>query len=408
MHISGFHGAHLTYCLNIHPGETWEENVVAIRQYAAKVRDLVAPGGAFGLGLRLSRRAVGTLGDPVHLQAFKRMLADNRMYAFTINGFPFGAFHGTTVKTDVYRPDWRQPERLDYTCRLAEVLAAVLPEGMDGSISTLPVSYREWMKEECDYQAAVEHLAACAARLHELRDRTGCEVHLGLEPEPDCALETTEDVVDFFERRLLPGGAKWLGDHCGLPARETEGVLRRHIGVCFDTCHMSVQFASLEQGITALVGRGIRISKVQISAALRTMVGPDSAGRLEAFVDPVYLHQVKMMDAEGHKQSHPDMTRELLAAWRCAPAAGECRIHFHVPLYVSEYDGIESTAADISPSFLLSAAKAGVRHFEIETYTFNVLPPALRRQAVEQSIAGEYAWVIERFQKSAGKGRRGQ
>lgn len=400
MKISGYPDAHLTYCLNIHPGETWDENVAAIRQYAFKVRDLISPRQPFGLGLRISRKAVEVLAGAERLQELRKLLADSGMYAFTINGFPYGAFHGTVVKADVYRPDWRQSERLDYTCRLGEVLAAVLPEGMTGSISTLPVSYREWMKGEGDWQAAIENLAACASVLHDLRDTTGSEIHIGLEPEPDCVLETTADVVEFFERRLLPGGVRWLKDRKGFSVADAEAVLRRHIGICFDTCHLSVQFEKLEQSLAGLVSKGIRISKIQISAALQTKIGLDSARRLGAFVDPVYLHQVKCLDASGRKISHPDMTREFLAGWTDADSRGECRIHFHVPLYVSGYDGIASTAGDITPSFFRAAVKAGVQHFEIETYTFNVLPPALRQQAVEQSIAGEYSWVLAQF-KSA-------
>ena len=401
MRIPGFPGAHLTYCLNIHPGETWEENLAAIRLHALKVKERVSPLEPFGLGLRVSRQAVGTLADPARLQTFRQVLADTGMYVFTINGFPYGAFHGAVVKADVYRPDWRQAERLDYTLRLGEFLAAVLPEDLSGSISTVPVSYREWMRTDRDYQAAVEHLAACAAAFHDLRNRTGREIHLGLEPEPDCALETTDDTVDFFERRLLPSGAAWLRAHRGCSTREAEAILNRHIGVCLDTCHVSVQFERPLDSLATLERHGIRISKVQVSAALKTGTTTDSARRLAAFVDPVYLHQAKMMDARGRKTSCADMTREFLDGWTDADAGRDCRIHFHVPLYVSEYEGVASTASDLTPAFFRAAADTGVRHFEIETYTFHVLPPALRRQAVEESIAAEYAWVLNQFGPSS-------
>ena len=401
MRIPGFPGAHLTYCLNIHPGETWADNLAAIRQHARQVKERVSPREPFGLGLRVSRRAVETLADPAAVEAFRRMLAESGLYAFTINGFPYGAFHGTVVKADVYRPDWRQPERLDYTCRLGEFLAAVLPEDLPGSISTVPVSYGEWMREDRDYEAAVGHLAACAAAFHALRNRTGREIHLGLEPEPDCALETTEQTVEFFERRLRPAGTAWLRANRGCSAREADDMLRRHIGVCFDTCHVSVQFERPADSLAAMVRHGIRISKVQISAALKARMEADGARHLEAFVDPVYLHQAKSRDAAGHKASYPDMTREFLAGWTNTGDARDCRIHFHVPLYISEYDGIASTAGDLTPAFFREAAGAGVRHFEIETYTFPVLPPALRRQAVEESIAGEYAWALDQFRQAA-------
>ena len=180
---------HLTYCLNIHPGEGWEENLHAIRTKTLAVRDRVGAGKPFGLGLRLSRRAAAELGRRETLDAFKRFLEENGLYVFTVNGFPFGAFHGEKVKERVYSPDWRTPERLAYTVQIAEILAALVPEGVEGSISTVPGSYKEWVKDESDVSAMVEKLASCAGELDRIRQRTGKTVRLALEPEPDCYIE---------------------------------------------------------------------------------------------------------------------------------------------------------------------------------------------------------------------------
>jgi hypothetical protein len=266
----------------------------------------------------------------------------------------------------------------------------------------VPVAYRGLPPRPVRLCAAVENIASCAAFLHELKGRTGREIHLGLEPEPDCVLETTAGTLEFFERRLLPAGAPAVARRLGCSTDEAETILRRHVGVCFDTCHFSVQFDRLEPSLTRLARSGIRISKVQLSAALKAGATADSARRLAAFVDPVYLHQAKTLDARGTKRSHPDLTGRLLSSWTGRADAEECRIHFHVPLYVSEYDGIASTAGDLTPSFLASAVLAGARHFEIETYTFGVLPPALRLRAVELSIAAEYKWALAQFRRAAG------
>ena len=56
----------------------------------------------------------------------------NELYVFTINGFPYGTFHGTRVKEEVYLPDWRDEERLRYTDELADLLAKLLPDGVGG------------------------------------------------------------------------------------------------------------------------------------------------------------------------------------------------------------------------------------------------------------------------------------
>ena len=58
------------------------------------------------------------------------------LYVFTINGFPYGAFHGQRVKEEVYLPDWRDEERLRYTDSLAWLLADLLPELVAAASST--------------------------------------------------------------------------------------------------------------------------------------------------------------------------------------------------------------------------------------------------------------------------------
>ncbi len=356
---------HLTYCLNIHPGESWREQRAAIATHAAAVKAAVAPRRPFGLGLRLGREAADTLAAPVQLADLRRLLRDLGMYVFTINGFPYGPFHGRPVKREVYRPDWRAPERLDYTVRLAELLAALLPAGMAGSISTLPLSYRGWLRTPAQRRLAVARLAACAAALHEIEKRTGREIHLGLEPEPDCELESTADVIRFFARELLPVGGAWLRRERGWDARASEAALRRHLGVCFDACHLSVQFEKLDDSVAALARHGIRLSKVQLSAALRAPMTAAAADRLKEFVDPVHLHQVKIRGPRGALRSFRDLTPALLARWRAAPARGECRVHFHVPLYAGGHGELGTTAGELTPAFFAAARAAGARDLHL-------------------------------------------
>jgi len=181
---------HLTYCLNVHPGDSWRENFRAIREHAVRVRERVAPRQRFGLGLRLSARAAETLRHGDELGRFRDYLAARDLYVFTVNGFPYGAFHGEVVKENVYAPDWRHAERRDYTIALADILAELLPEGLDGSISTVPVSYKPWIASEADLAAAVGMLADVAAHLHGLRERTGRDICLASSPSPPAPSRT--------------------------------------------------------------------------------------------------------------------------------------------------------------------------------------------------------------------------
>ena len=394
MQISNQPRAHLTYCLNVHSGETLADQIAAIRDHAALIRDTVAPGRRFGLGLRISNRASLELESGQNLAELRDFLETQNLYVFTINGFPYGEFHGAVVKEKVYSPDWRTPERRDYTIRLARQLSALLPDGVTGSISTVPGSYKQWIRSSADIEAMAIHLADVAAVLAALRAETGKEIHIGLEPEPDCYIETSAETVEFFTRHLLPKGARRLAIAGGCSVSAAEATLRRHIGVCFDTCHMALQFEDLCAGLEQFSAQGIRISKIQISAAIRTPWRRASAEILRPFCDPVYLHQVKTL-VDGKPLSRGDLGSALVSSE--AREGEEWRIHFHVPLYFVNDGPIESTASQLTPMFFQRALDLGVEHFEIETYTFDVLPESLRESGVNHSVAGEYRWVLSRM-----------
>jgi sugar phosphate isomerase/epimerase len=396
MQIPNHASAHLTYCLNVHPGEALGDVLAAIRGHAVPIRDLVAPGRRFGLGLRMAGAASLELEAADRMAELQALLADQNLYVFTINGFPFGAFHGARVKEQVYHPDWRTDERREYTCRLARQLAALLPEGLTGSISTVPGSYKAWIRSADDVAAMAGQLAATAAFLSRLHRETGREIHLGLEPEPDCFLETTAEATAFFREQLLPQGRVRVAGLLGCTPAAAEAVIRRHIGICFDTCHLALQFEDLAASLRQLVDAGIRISKMQISAAIQARWQPGVAGELRRFCDPVYLHQVKAR-VDGQTVSRGDLADALASA--AVQDGEEWRVHFHVPLYFVQDGLLASTADQLTPEFFQAARAQGVAHFEIETYTFDVLPEALRRRGVDRSIADEYGWVSSRLFK---------
>lgn len=396
---------HLTYCLNVHPGESLAEVQDAIDRHAADVRRAVCADRPFGLGLRLSRRAADDLRQPSTRDAFKDFLAGRGMYAFTLNGFPYGTFHQAPVKTDVYRPDWTDPRRLDYTRDLADVLACLLPEGTEGSISTVPLSYKAWPMDPAARSRLFDHMAEIALHLHRIRETTGREIHLGFEPEPDCTLETTPETVAWFEGPLEQEGVPRLARRTGGSHERARDILRRHLGVCFDTCHLAIQFEDLSDSLTSLVRHGIRISKIQVSAALECSASAAARERLPAFCDPVYLHQVKCRPRpDAAVTAFPDLPDALAAP--PAPHGAVWRIHYHVPLYFEGDSVLQTTAAALDTPFWQAVARAPVSHLEIETYTFHVLPPSLRSGGVAPSIAREFEWVLPRLTATArGTGR---
>jgi len=389
---------HLTYGLSVHPGETWEENFHAIQSATLAIRERVAPGRPFGLALRLGHPAAVALSDPDALQAFRAFLSAHNLYVFSINGFPYGSFHNTAVKETVYRPDWQSDRRRDYTLLLSDILAFLLPDGIEGSVSTSPGSYKGWVKSEAGRMKMAGNIAACAAHLHGILENTGKRIHLGLEPEPDCLLETTDEAIAFFERDLAQDGAGMLRKYLGCSASKARDIIGKHLGICFDTCHMALQFEDLADSLSRFMDHGILISKIQLSSALNAVYSAEVGRRLSAFLDPVYLHQVKIADGSGGVVSFRDLPEALSEAGPALRNGHEWRVHFHVPLYFAGDGILETTSSELTEGFFQTLSACGCPHLEIETYTFNVLPEDLRSKGMIGSIVEEFAWVLDRMQ----------
>ncbi len=373
------HDLHLAYCTNIHRGEGWEETFAALEQHTLAVRRRVAGEDApYAIGLRLGHRAVEELleSGSGRLDTFRRWLDDHHCYVFTINGFPYGEFHGTRVKEQVYRPDWTKPERLHYTKRLFEALAALLPEGVSGSVSTLPGSFKEFIDDDAqEGRMIVDNLADCSRFVAELAEQKGQDLHLGLEPEPLGWFETSAETVAFFERFRGAHGSQF--DHV--------------LGVNYDTCHLAVEFEEAGEALGALRDAGIRISKLHLSSALALTPHPDELARLAAFQEDVYLHQVVAKTDSGALQRYRDLANALAVG---ADGDREWRVHFHVPLHASP-EGLRDTRDHLLGALDVLADDPGLcPHLEMETYTWEVLPRGLQEGGVVEQLVREYDWTL--------------
>jgi hypothetical protein len=388
---------HLTYCTNIHPGESWSAVFENVRTHVLAVKQQVSPDAAFGVGLRLSAEAAAELRQPAELERFRDYLGAHDLYVFTINGFPYGPFHGRPVKAAVYRPDWTEAPRGRYTENLAELLAALLPEGLSGSISTVPGGFKRDIQGADQASAIGRALLEQAAQLHELERRTGKSITLALEPEPCCFLETTSETLAFFEAELLSSQAMgWLGTRLQVGSGVAEQLLRRHLGVCLDTCHAAIEFEQADETLDRLSAAGIRIAKLQLSAGLRLPTpSPDVLEALRAYDEPVYLHQVVARTASGELLRFEDLP--LAMASPDARSADEWRVHFHVPLYREQLGPFTNTQAFLARVLERQRTSAATTQLEVETYTWDVLPPEQRQGGVDASIARELRWVLTRL-----------
>jgi sugar phosphate isomerase/epimerase len=358
----------VTYCTNIHPGESWEESVAAVRTFVPVVRAACAPDVPFPVGLRLSGRAAqaGLEGGPEVPRRFGAWLAANGLYVDTVNGFPYGRFHQVPVKEQVYLPDWRDPERAAHSLRLARLLAGWLPPGATGSISTVPLGFRRGFPE-ADLPLALSRLGRTLAELADLEEETGRRVRLSVEAEPGCLVETTPQLVELFTR-LDPSPRQ-----------------ARHLAVCYDCCHQALQFEEPGESLDLLAAKGIPIGHVQVSSALH-LDGAD-LGRLARFVEPVYLHQAVGRRRDGSLVRFDDLPQAL-----AAPPDGVTawRVHFHLPVFLERLPECLATQAFLREALPRFAPDLPL---EVETYTFEVLPPELKAPRVTDSIIREIAWV---------------
>jgi hypothetical protein len=410
------HNIHLAYCTNIHRGETWEETFATLQKYTLAVRDRVSPNAPYAIGLRLGDQASRQLSDRATLTAFRKWLDEKNCYIFTINGFPFGSFHGTRVKEQVYAPDWTSPERVAYTNRLFDLLAELVP-GVEGSVSTVPCSFKEFITTPEQVEAMRANLWRCVEHIARVSEKSGKMLHLGLEPEPLCYLENTAETVAFFQQLCAD--------------RPQDERLARHLGVNYDTCHLAIEFEDAAASIRELQAHDIKISKLHFSSALKVKPTKEARRALVSFVEPVYFHQViaKWPDHAPAVNWNKDGLPEIQTANDSAARAAanklritrtkdldlalaqatnldnlpddqlpEWRIHFHIPLHARPTEVFDTTTHQILGVIDLLAENPNLcNHIEMETYTWEVLPGPLKNRNVVDQLADEYAWTLDKL-----------
>jgi len=381
----------LAYCTNIHPAETWEETLATLGTRTLRVRDLLGEQPSliepfhtvpFAIGLRLSAGAAREVLDGDELARFRDWLAREECYVFTINGFPYGNFHGTRVKEEVYRPDWTTAERLEYTKQLFTILSQILPPGIDGSVSTLPGSFKTFGADE---SPIIAHLVELAGFLDALSETSGRDLHLGLEPEPLGLFENTAQTLRFFDRLL--------------DAAPDHDQIKRRIGINYDCCHFAIEFDEARPSLDTIADEGLRLSKIHLSNALEfDPADPAALDALRAFDEETYLHQVILRHADGSLTRFLDLPEFLDLPSPASPRPSppiSGRVHFHIPLDATPGEPLFSTRGHVLDTLAWHRARPGAcTQFEIETYTWGVLPHDLQRP-VEEQIADEYRWVIQ-------------
>ncbi|MET8539442.1 metabolite traffic protein EboE [Kitasatospora sp. NPDC004799] len=361
----------LCYSTNVHPAEDLPGILRQLDTCAVPIRERTGF-DRLGLGLWLAADAAAELAaDPSRLRRLRAELDARGLAVLALNAFPYGGFHQRVVKHAVYRPDWTEPARARYTADCATVLAGLLPEDADsGSVSTLPLGWRRPWSPAAD-RAAEQALRRTAAAFRTVSHRAGRPIRLAVEPEPGCVLDDVADAVGWLAPRVDP----------------------EFVGLCLDTCHLAVSFADPERTVAAIERAGLRVVRIQASAALHVDDPGDPEARrvLADHAEPRYLHQVREADPTGRVLAADDLPEALDRL----PGRGPWRVHFHVPLHAAPPAPLRATTE------VLRRAVAAVRDrtvVEVETYTWPVLPGRRADAPVDipAGIAAELTWA-ERF-----------
>jgi sugar phosphate isomerase/epimerase len=371
----------------VHPYRDLDGMLAALAEHAVPLRQRLARAGRIeghaplGVGLWFPEPVANEVAADARPLA--DALAHMQLDVFTLNAFPQGAFHEDVVKDAVFRPSWSDRARLDYTLTAARALAALIPEGATGSVSTHTGAYKPWGPAEVDPDGITRGFLRAAEGLADLERRTGRRIVLALEPEPFSFLETTDEVIRFFTSRLQPAGEHAV----------------RHLGICYDACHQAVQFEDMATSVRALATAGVPIAKVQLSSAIRVREPGRHLERLRPFAEDRWFHQVVARHADGRLERVADLPLALEDV--DVQLSDEWRIHYHVPIFAAELDeqgALQTTRPQLEQ---LLAEVSDVTHLEIETYTYNAIPESRRRRLGVETLVDcleqEFCWVADRL-----------
>jgi hypothetical protein len=386
---------HLTYSTLVHQTDNWEQLWKSVNTYLPAVKARVAPHEKFGVCLRTSAPSAELLSaEPSKVADLKTFFADNDLYLYTANAFVYGVFKKQVIKEDVYEPDWATPERREYTKKVANLLAELAPEGINPSIQSAPLGFKLKVTGDDVVEAYTSNVIDVVAHLVELKKKTGKTVTLGLEPEPRCYLETTDETITYFKNHLFSGEtAKRLAKKTGLNEADAAQAMRDYMGVVFDIGHQAVGYEDIPVSLQKLVDNGVQIVKLQEAASMYIPdVSQKTVDALQTFAKTIYLSQT--CQKKDGKMTWFLNLEDAFEDWYKNPGPREWRTHFHVPVFLNDLGGSFGTTRFALEQALAFHKKTPLStHLEIETYTWDVLPDHLKTGDIVEYVTRELDWV---------------
>jgi len=386
---------HLTYSTLVHQTDDWDQLWASVNRYLPAVKARVAPHDKFGVCLRTSAPSAAALSaDPAKRATLKQFFADQDLYLYTANAFVYGVFKKQVIKEDVYEPDWQTPERREYTKQVATLLAELAPEGVNPSIQSAPLGFKPKVTGDDVVAAYTSNVIEVVAHLVQLETQTGKTVTLGLEPEPRCYLETTDETITYFTNHLFsPQTAERLATATGLHVADAAAAMKKHMGVVFDIGHQSVGYEDIPASLHKLVDAGVPIVKLQEAASMYIPdVTQKTVDALQTFAKTIYLSQT-CQKKDGQTTWFLNL-EDAFEAFQTDPGPREWRTHFHVPVFLTDLGGgFGTTRFALEQALAVHKQTPLSTHLEIETYTWDVLPTHLKTGDIVEYVTRELDWV---------------
>lgn len=386
---------HLTYSTLVHPGDSWDDIWASLQKYVPAVKRNVSPNAPFGVSMRISHATSEVLiASPEKRAMVRKFLADNDMYLYTVNAFPYGPFKNQIVKEQVYEPDWSSLERLKYTMNVATIVADIAPESVNPSIQTPPLGFKPNVTSIAVVEAYAENVRKLATHVNNIHRYKGRTVTLAIEPEPACFLETTPETIDFFNNHLRSEKSiANLAAKTGATIEAAREILARHVGIVYDICHQAVEFEDITKSLQSLKDESIPVWKLQEAAAMMIPeVTKEKIAAVKQYAKTIYLTQTHQRTKDGKITRYLNL-EDAIAAWEKKPVECEWRIHFHVPVFLEDLGPFKSTRFAIAEAMKFQKQHRLSDQLEIETYTWDVLPDHLKTGDIVDYVTKEIEWV---------------
>ncbi len=371
---------HLCYCLNIfRPFKSPAELDILFKKIKALKKELSQPDSeSFAIGIWVNKNFLAFLEEQKNLNTLKEKMEQEKIYTYSFNVFPFEQFHDASIKEKVYFPDWMENARVDFTCRAARLLSRLIPDEVQGSLSTVPGTYTDKISKH-NLSVIQKNFLKTGQFLASLFQDTGKKILLAVEPEPDCLWSSARDFTDFYSTHLaeFPNKAEY-------------------IGICYDTAHHELAEDGPGKQFDYCIINNVNIAKIQFSSALGS---PENSSKdeLAKFADEVYLHQTKIFKNNKIIAKFADLPHALAKADRNL----HWKIHYHIPLYVNKMPhGLIAEKHELETVLKKCKEKPEIcSNLEIETYTYDILPNNVKISPIEKSMAEEYSFIINKICK---------